>query len=151
MVARFWSTVPLMAILLLIVVTGVESRWLVPRALQAQRLLIDQRRELGRAPTLAGLERRLRARLEQLPTRRPELEAALDHAAARARSMSSARAGGAGGELSRAGTVLDTYIAALENLEIDALLVPELWSTDEPRERLEQAIGLLAASPARAP
>ncbi len=128
---RAWSVIPLLALGLILALLFAHAYWARPRALEAQKTLISNRRRFSYEFRARAAEARISGRLEGLPSRRPELETALEsgrHASALALAgLTSASSE----ECERQCALLDAYRVALDNLEIESLLRPGFFMQPE--------------------
>ena len=139
---RAWSVIPVMALGLVLALIFALAYWARPRALEAQKTLISNRRRYSYEFQARAAEERIAGRLEGSPGRRPELESSLESG----RQASTLALEGLTGVLSedceRQCALLDAYRVALDNLEIESLLRAGFFTLPGAPEAMRAAAGI---------
>jgi TolB-like protein/Tfp pilus assembly protein PilF len=128
---RAWSVIPILGLGMILALLYAQAFWTRRRALEAQKTLVSNRRRYSYEFQARAAEERIATRLDGLPSRRPELEGALQPGI-EASALSLARLADASSEeCKKECALLDAYRVALDNLEIESLLRPGFFTRPE--------------------
>ena len=121
---RAWSLIPILGMASTLAVLVALTYWTRDRALEAQRTLLFNRQRISHELQVLAAEGRIAERIEGLPSRRPDLESALQAGRQASETALAALSGTDSSETARGAALLDAYRVALDNLDIEILLRP---------------------------
>jgi len=142
---RAWALIPVLGLGSILALLFAHAYWTRRRALEAQRVLVSNRRRYNHESQARSAEERIGERLEGLPSRNPELERALESAKQASTRALGSLEGASSEECEQQCALLDAYRVSLDNLEIESLLCPGYFTLPEALESMTVIASILVS------
>ena len=142
---RAWSLIPALGLGLILALLLAHAYWTRRRALEAQRILVSNRRRYNYEIQARAAEERVSKRLEGLPSHQPELESALESARQASAKALASLEGASSEECKRQCALLDAYRVSLDNLEIESLLRPGYFTLPEALQSMRATASIFGS------